>query len=419
MKLNNYLIIAVLALGSIFGVSAQNAMSPYSKFGYGILNDNATSAQRAMGGVGYAMNSGRQINVMNPASYAAIDSLTFLFDIGLDATALWSEENGKSGKDFGGGLDYVTMQFPIGKYMGGSFGLVPFSSVGYSFGSEIAHGSNAREGSGGINQLYVGVSGNPYKNLYVGANISYMFGTTINDVYAYTTDGSTSLFERVMQVRDWRVQFGLQYVLDINSRNRATIGVVYTPEKTLLGKTWGTYYDVSAEATPDTVGYSSLKNRYSLPSTWGVGLNYQWNNKLMAEVDFTYQNWKDAKSASIVNENTGEIVFDKSHFDNRWKIAAGLQYTPKLRGSYFQRVNYRIGAFYNHDYVMVGDNNLRDYGVSMGFGFPTPKNKTMVNIGFEWRHRQANPNPLIKEDYFNITVGVNFNEMWFWKNKIR
>ncbi|MBQ9073679.1 MAG: hypothetical protein IJY30_04380, partial [Muribaculaceae bacterium] len=198
-----------------------------------------------------------------------------------------------------------------------------------------------------------------------------------------------------------------------------TIGVVYTPEKTLLGKTWGTYYDVSAEATPDTVGYSSLKNRYSLPSTWGVGLNYQWNNKLMAEVDFTYQNWKDAKSASIVNENTGEIVFDKSHFDNRWKIAAGLQYTPKLRGSYFQRVNYRIGAFYNHDYVMVGDNNLRDYGVSMGFGFPTPKNKTMVNIGFEWRHRQANPNPLIKEDYFNITVGVNFNEMWFWKNKIR
>ncbi|MBQ9072887.1 MAG: hypothetical protein IJY30_00255, partial [Muribaculaceae bacterium] len=215
MKLNNYLIIAVLALGSIFGVSAQNAMSPYSKFGYGILNDNATSAQRAMGGVGYAMNSGRQINVMNPASYAAIDSLTFLFDIGLDATALWSEENGKSGKDFGGGLDYVTMQFPIGKYMGGSFGLVPFSSVGYSFGSEIVHGSNAREGSGGINQLYVGVSGNPYKNLYVGANISYMFGTTINDVYAYTTDGSTSLFERVMQVRDWRVQFGLQYVLNI------------------------------------------------------------------------------------------------------------------------------------------------------------------------------------------------------------
>lgn len=76
MKINK--LIAVCALAAcVFSASAQIS-SPYSKFGYGLLNDNATSAQSQMGGVGYAMNSGRQINVMNPASYAAIDSLTFL-----------------------------------------------------------------------------------------------------------------------------------------------------------------------------------------------------------------------------------------------------------------------------------------------------------------------------------------------------
>ena len=26
--------------------------------------------------------------------------------------------------------------------------------------------------------------------------------------------------------------------------------------------------------------------------------------------------------------------------------------------------------------------------------------------------------PLIKENYFNITLGLNFNEMWFRKSKI-
>ena len=63
---------------------AQNGTSsPYSRFGYGILGDNAIGAQRAMGGVGYALHNNRQINVMNPASYASMDSLTFLFDIGL------------------------------------------------------------------------------------------------------------------------------------------------------------------------------------------------------------------------------------------------------------------------------------------------------------------------------------------------
>ena len=42
---------------------------------------------------------------------------------------MWQAEkqNGEliKDKDFGGGLDYVTMQFPLGKYMGGSVGLVP------------------------------------------------------------------------------------------------------------------------------------------------------------------------------------------------------------------------------------------------------------------------------------------------------
>ena len=138
-------IIAAVALLLATAASAPNGtMTPYSSFGYGILSDHATSSQRAMGGVGYAMNSGRQINMMNPASYAAIDTLTFLFDMGVDVTALWQTEtvDGTVRKDntFGGGLDYATMQFPLGRYMGASVGVVPFSSVGYSFGSEIENG---------------------------------------------------------------------------------------------------------------------------------------------------------------------------------------------------------------------------------------------------------------------------------------
>lgn len=420
MRINKLLIITILAFGSIFGASAQSTTSPYSKFGYGFLNDNASAAQRAMGGVGYAMNSGRQINTMNPASYAAIDSLTFLFDMGLNYNTVWSSENGVKSKDYSGGIDYITLQFPITKYLGASIGMVPFSSVGYSFGDEIVHGSNSREGIGGINQLYMGLGANVYKNLYVGANVSYLFGTIINDAYAYTENGSTSLFERVMQIRDWRVQFGAQYSIDFGSKNRGTIGVVYSPGKSLLGKTWGTYYDISTEnAVPDTVGLTKLKNKYSLPASWGIGLNWEWNKKLMAEVDFTYEPWEDAKSAPIINENTDEVVFDNTTFDNRWKVAAGLQYTPKVRGNYFQRITYRIGGFYNHDYVMINGNNLRDYGISAGFGLPAPKSKTMINLGFEWRRREAHPTTLIKEDYFNITLGINFNEMWFWRNKIR
>ena len=84
---------ALLLIFAVTGTVAQNGtMTPYSRYGYGILRDRSTSTQRSMGGVGYAMQSGRQINAMNPASYAAIDSLTFLFDLGLDLTCLWQTE---------------------------------------------------------------------------------------------------------------------------------------------------------------------------------------------------------------------------------------------------------------------------------------------------------------------------------------
>ena len=405
---------AFVAATIITGLAAgaQNStLTPYSRYGYGILSDNATSAQRAMGGVGYAMNSGRQINVMNPASYAAVDSLTFLFDMGVDFTSLWSKEGTTSENNFGGGLDYITMLFPVTKYMGVSLGILPYSSVGYSFGSEIDNGATARQGSGSINQAYVGWGATPFKNFYAGFNFSYLFGNTVNDVYAYTITGSTSLFQREMKVRDWHLDIGLQYSFDIKPENRVTLGVTYSPGKSLHGETYGVYYDTNLDTKPDTVGFTKLNGLYSIPASYGAGINYQWRNRLMVEADFTYQPWKDAKYAPIEN-------FEVTEFSNRWKIGAGVQYTPSPRGSYFQRVQYRLGGYYNHDYLMILGNNIREYGASVGFGFPVPSFRTIVNLGFEFKHRAANPDPLIKENYFNITIGVNFNEMWFRQSKI-
>lgn len=43
----------------------------------------------------------------------------------------------------------------------------------------------------------------------------------------------------------------------------------------------------------------------------------------------------------------------------------------------------------------------------------------MINLGLEWKHRQASPQTLISENYFNVTLGVNFNEVWFFKRKIK
>ena len=403
------------------GVKAQNINTPYSMYGYGILGDRATSMQRQMGGIGYAMRSGRQINVMNPASYASIDSLTFLFDMGADLTLLWSKEGSTKEQTTGGGLDYVTLQFPVGKHFGASIGMLPYSGVGYAFGSDIAHGARENEGSGGINMAYLGFAGN-YYGVGLGFNVSYNFGTIINNLYGRPAGSGEYLAERVMQIRDWDINIGLQYTAPLSRFDALTAGVTYSPKKSLHGKTWVTIQETSQETYPDTVGYRNMSGHYYMPNSIGVGLNYTHEkiSRFMAEVDFTWQQWSKAPYAPVYRlDDPTQIVASGFDFYDRTKIAVGLEYVPKVRGTYMQRVAYRIGGYFVDDYLNINGNRMKEYGLTCGLGFHTPQDKTIINVGFEWKHRTTRPTTLISENYFNITLGLNFNELWFWQRKIK
>ena len=411
MKINKPFIALVALLATVLpNADAQNSViSPYSRFGYGLLSEQSNAMQRSMGGVGYAMRSGREINFMNPASYAAMDSLTFLFDMAVDAKSLKTKEGDIKGDNFTGGLDYITMQVPITKWLGASAGLIPFSEVGYTFSSDITNGQNSRQGSGGFNELYVGFGARPL----TGLNVSYLFGTLVNSTYVYATNATTSLFERQVEVRDYRLRFGVQYGRMFGKDHYVTVGAVYSPKKSFHGHAYGIKYDVSTDALPDTISDINLRGNAQMAETWGLGVNYKWQDRVMAEIDFTYQPWKNVKAARV------EGFDNTSTFNNRWRVGVGAQYVHRSRGSWLQRVNYRVGAFYCNDYIKVGDNSVRERGVSVGFGLPAPAAKTMINLGFEFRNRQAHPQPMVKENYFVMTLGINFNQVWFWRNKIR
>lgn len=413
MKRFRIIAAAILSLAALQPAKAQMVETPYSMYGYGVLADHVSSAQRAMGGAGYALRSPRQINVKNPASYAAIDSLTFLFDIGLDCGTIRSSDQNLSGKKTVGGLDYVTLQVPIGKWMGVSAGLLPYSSVGYKFGTEVANGESAYQGSGGISEAYIGWAARPFKGFTVGFNAGYLFGNVINDVYINADNGSTSLYERVLRVRDYNIQFGAQYGLTFNRKHTLTLGATYTLGKDAHGHGYGVIYDVTNSASkPDTIGYTNLKNGFSMPWSIGAGLAYQWNNSLTVAADFTWQPWSSARFDGI------EGFSAPVKFADRYKGAFGVEYIPGRRGSYFERMAYRAGAYYSRDYMMSGTNNVKEFGISCGFGLPTAV-RTVVNIGFEYRHRVTTPAATVNENSFLVTLGVAIDDIWFVPSRIR
>lgn len=411
-----------MATASMIGSAQADVNTPYSMYGYGVIGDRATSMQRQMGGIGYAMQSGRQINVMNPASYASIDSLTFLWDMGANMNMQWQKDDSGKTHGFGGGLDYVTMEFPLSKYMGMSIGMVPVTQVGYSFGDAILHGVRQNQGNGGITEAYAGVSGK-IKGFSIGVNISYDFGTIQNDLYATPTSSAEStlqsLYEQIMEIRDWNIVAGVQYKQPLDRYNSLTLGLTYSPKKSFHGNTWMTIQTLGSSSPADTIAKSSLKGNYYSPQTFGFGVAYTHEkvHRIMVEGDVTLQQWSKAPYPGL-RDAQGIVVFEGMDFSDRLKLALGGEYTHNVRGSYLERMPWRIGAFYTDDYLKIQGNRMKEYGVSLGTGFAAPGGKTMINFGLEWRHRQTSPVNLLTENYFNIMVGVNFNEVWFFKRKI-
>lgn len=413
MKIYRIIASAAILLAATTGARADE-QSPYSMMGYGVLNDHISASQRAMGGIGYALRSPRQINVKNPASYAAIDSMTFLFDIGANVGAVHNSEAGLKDKRTLGGLDYVTLQVPIGKCMGLSVGMLPYSSVGYRFGAEIVNGESAYQGSGGVSEVYLGYAVRPFKGLSVGFNAGYLWGNIINDVYVNAEAGQSSLYERVIKVRDFNVQIGAQYGLTFHRNHTLTVGATYTIGHPAHGKTYGQKFDIStSEAKTDgTIGERRLSRGYTLPWSIGAGVAYEFDRRLTIGADFTYQPWGDAKFAGIKGFS------DPLTFANRYKGNFGAEFIPAHRGNYLKRIAYRVGAYYGRDYMMIGPNNVNEYGITCGFGFPTPV-RTTVNVGFEYRHRSTSPAATVNENYYMVTLGIALNEVWFVPSKIR
>lgn len=425
--MNRIKLLFLMAFAAVAGVQAQNVTTPYSMYGYGVLTDRATSMQRQMGSVGYAMNSGRQINVMNPASYASIDSLTFLFDMGIDLSMLSQKENGLKESHTGGGLDYVTLQFPLSKYFGGSIGLVPISSVDYAFGRDVTHGALQNQGSGGINQAYIGFAGR-YAGFSLGFNVAYNFGNVVNDYYTTPSTAGQTLTEHVLQVRDFDFVIGAQYTAKVNRNDRFTVGATFSPKKSMHGKTWVTTqtWDPSALGSQpnliDTVASGHIKGNYDSPMKLGAGVSYshERTSKWLVEADVTFQQWSKAKFSPLYEDSDpSNMVFQGMNFNNRTRFALGGEFVPKIRGNYFQRMSYRAGAYIGNDYLNINGNKIREYGLTCGFGFNTPEGKSVVNLGLEWKHRQGHPQTMITQNYINITLGINFNEVWFFKNRIR
>ena len=410
------LLLSLLMCGGAW--AQNNTNSPYTRYGLGQLADYGSANSRAMGGVAFALRDRFHINSANPASYTAVDSLTFIFDGGVTL----QKDNLSNGtikmNANNSSFDYISMQFRAVPWAGISLGLLPFSNVGYQFGTTMDDEVNADnantvtyQGEGGLHRIYLGAGFKIFKNLSVGANISYLWGQISRTTSESFASNSAILpFSRAVDVdiKSYLIDLGVQYTHQFSKKHQATVGVVFTPGHDLNNTT-----TITTQTGNSSLGYT-INTRdtvatFGIPTTLGFGVAYQYDGRLTVSADLLLQQWSN--SSYMSNEEA---------YCNRTKIALGAEYFPNPLGrSYLLHVKYRIGAFYSNPYYRVqGVRGADEYGFTAGFGLPIPRTRSYVNLSAQFVRTEGKQANFLNENSFRLCVGVTFNERWFFKRKV-
>ena len=417
-----FFLLVFLASASFLANAQTHFGSPYSRYGIGDLFTQSNNVGFAMAGTSLAIRNPLAVNYVNPASYTVYDTLSFIFEGGVSSKAITLKTNGLSQSSNYATLSHLLFGFPVTKWWKTSLGLVPFSQVGYNISEtfmaeNIGKTERQYEGTGGINQFYWGNGFRLTKNLSIGFNAAYLFGT-LNKTRSINYPDS--IFIRSYRVvnsstyGDFMFTYGLQYYTKISKNLHFGAGAVFSNSTSInvndqilsetfsMGSSGVVYIKDTIENKP------SVKGQVVLPMSYGVGLMLMNVEQWLVAADFRHQNWSDYEYFGI-----------KDSLKNSYQASVGFQFTPNATSltSYAQRINYRLGFRYGKTYLQLRENQLSEYAFSAGIGLPLNKTRSTLNLGIEFGKRGTTDKNLIQENFFKINLGVSVSELWFYRRK--
>ncbi|WP_443936909.1 hypothetical protein [Pedobacter sp. MW01-1-1] len=424
----NY-ITALLAFVSVLSVKAQvTTESPYSRYGLGNIKGSLLPNLRAMGGISTAVNKVtgfNYINMQNPASYSSINLTTA--DIGIAGEITNLSKGSQQESSFNGSFGHIAFGIPISKRSAMSFGLLPYSEVGYSYSNPTkVDTTNIKEiyqGEGGLTKAYFGYGIRIGNHFRIGANAEYIFGNIINTkaIEYYDVAAYNAKLQNKNSVGGFSFSYGAQYDFNISKKTLVTLG--YSGSNKAKVNSWQSFYatqytlNSNGEENPALDTLSAIVNGKSslvLPLVHNFGIAIQENDKWLVGADFRMGKWA---GTTINGVNQG--------LQDSWGVAVGAQFTPDYTSynNYFARVDYRLGVNYDKTYIKIGTNDINQRSASFGFGFPLAASRggaTFYKINFTTviGDRGTLANNLVKERFVNFYLGFTLNDTWFRKYRL-
>jgi hypothetical protein len=439
------LFITFILAAIVFGAKAQSTAttsSPYSKYGIGLLDDQQLPQTQGMGGISTAINTiggYNTINVLNPASYGKIGFTTI--DAGLTTNFTTFSQNGTGNENNSNTrLSHIAFAIPVTKKSALSFGLLPYSELGYSYKTSVkglgtsptpTGSANVDtnltnfiySGEGGLSKAYLGYGFGIGRHLLVGANFSYIFGnleenqsTEIPDLYGVLD----SRQQEANHVRGINYDYGIQYTIDFPNYKHLVLGysgsanTKLSVQNTFIVSQYTLDASGNENVAADTlVNHKSANAKIQLPQINRFGISYQKDGSVLIGADYTMGNWS---ALTIAGTNAGLV--------NSKTLNVGGQIIPNSNSlsNYLALINYQLGFIYDQTYLNINNTNIKRYAATFGLGLPLPHDRASsafykINFSAEVGRRGTLTNGLVQENYVNLHLGFTLNDKWFQRYK--
>ena len=416
------IIVSICLLFSLAIFAQESTSSPYSFYGIGDIKFKGSVENRSMGSISVLPDS-IHINIQNPAQLACL-KLTGLALGGTYANTKSKTET-QEAKARRTSLDYMIVGIPVGK-VGIGFGLIPYSSVGYKIGRTAYVTNNNNDtirsiisrynGIGGVNKVFLGFGYRLTKNINIGGDLQYNFGTIETKSLQYQTDLQYGSRENnVSDLRGVNFDLGITYQTKVNSKYSFFSSLAYTPEAVLTSGNTRNIEIVlvtSSSVRPvETQNIGVADTKIKLPSKLSFGSGFGQVKKWLVGGEISFiQN-------SVMSNRFTDI--NGATFENSVRYSLGGFFIPNYNSysSYYKRMVYRGGLRYENTGLVIQDKSITDFAANIGLGMPLGGTFTNINIGLEIGRRGTKYYNLVEENYINLSVGLSLSDKWFVKRK--
>jgi hypothetical protein len=399
-------IVSVCLLFALVSFAQEGTSSPYSFYGLGDVKFKGTVENRSMGGVSVFADS-IHVNLQNPAQFASLKLTSFAIGGSYLTTKFKTESQEEKARRTT--LDYLAIGIPSGKF-GFGFGLIPYTAVGYKI-SQTTTDQNPTttqyKGIGGMNKVFFGTAYKITKNINIGAEAQYNFGSIETTSFRFLDDiqyGTNE--ENISEVEGFSFTTGLTIQQKVKSKYTYFGSLVYSPETDLTIRNQRTIR-VNNDVDEQPVQNSTFKS----PSKFAIGSGFGIVKKWLIGAEVTMQSTSDLKN------RFDDIV--GVTFENSTRYSFGGYFIPNYNSysSYLKRVTYRAGLRYENTGMILRNKSIEDFAVTAGLGLPLGGTFSKINVGLEIGKRGTVYNNLVEENYINLSIGLSFSDRWFVKRK--